>query len=303
MSRRAKDLKPIEPYKEIPGVPDKEFNEGLTPTGRKIKNSKKSTKEAILKEMDRHKKTMASKKDTEQREINKEIFTGFNNAEKQKAGRDIAEAIDAGSEEPIKPKVPQSVEDDPELLELFESLKPDDLDIGISAQRIARARLICRSLDKYSREEKQLLVYPVIYQLHLYGYHRAEIAAIMGIKPETVRVYIMECRGIYKDELIKEYTSEDRVAESLQLYDFIKKEALRKAETHKGIEDKSASFLRLAAQVESERNKLLETTGYFEKVKRANLLEALEDNDPATASRNNIIADIRDVFTTDVSDL
>lgn len=289
MGRRSSKLEPV----EVPEIPPLE--------GKSLRGYKVAIDDDIRREIEEHQKNMQSKKLTDERAktVHSGTYSG-GNTKKQIAGEKTVEAIEKGQIEVLHAKAPGAIEDDPELKELFNSLAPDDYDLGISANRIERARLVCRALDGYNREEKQLLVYPVIYQMHLYGYHRAEIAAILGIKPATVALYINDCRVVYKDELIKEYTSEDRVAESLFLYDFVKKEALRKAS--KASDDRAAAYLRLAAQVETERNKLLETTGYFEKVRRANIIEATEDQDINTLKRNSLVADIREVFTAHVSE-
>lgn len=296
MSRRAKDLEPVP---AIPNIPIKDpTGNGKTLRGVEIDPCVDA---AILKEIEKQQQLLASKRKCNENYKNKKSgdYSG-GNATKHRAGEKVVELIEAGELAEIKPKAPANLEDDPELLELFQSLAPEDCDIGISANRIQRARLICKNLNSYTREEKQLLVYPIVYQMHLYGYHRAEIAAILGTKPATVTEYIIECRSIYKNELLKEYTSEDRVAESLFLYDFVKKEALRKAAV--ASEEKASSYLRLAAQVESERNKLLETTGYFEKIKRANIIAATEDDDVNTMKRNSLVADVREIFRAEVSD-
>lgn len=294
MSRRAKDLDPIP---AIPNIPIKD----PTGDGKSFLGSNIDIDEAIIKEIEKQQQILESKKKCDENSKTKKTgqYSGGNTA-KLKAGEKVVELIEAGELTEIKPKVPSNLEDDQELVELFQSLAPEDCDIGISANRIQRARLICKSLSSYTKEEKQLLVYPIVYQMHLYGYHRAEIAAILGTKPSTIKEYIDACRIVYKDELLKEYTSEDRVAESLFLYDFVKKEALRKAA--QASEEKASSYLRLAAQVESERNKLLETTGYFEKIKRANLIAATEDDDVNTMRRNSLVADVREIFRAEISE-
>lgn len=201
------------------------------------------------------------------------------------------------AKEHAKDKVKDKISNnDSNLKELYALLAPDDYEIGISDNRIKRARLVCQEIDRYSEEEKKYLVYPTLYQLHLYGYQLIEISAILGLAPSTIHLYLKNIRKAYKHQFLEDRTSEEVISESLAHYDFIAKEANRQAaKLDDGDKDK-VSFMRLAAQSESEKNKLLEATGYFESIKRRNELQSLDSANTNNAKdKNELVNDIKDI--------
>ena len=58
--------------------------------------------------------------------------------------------------------------DNDHLSELYSLLEPECYELGISDNRIKRAKLVCSHIEQYSEEEKKYLVYPTLYQLHLH---------------------------------------------------------------------------------------------------------------------------------------
>lgn len=200
---------------------------------------------------------------------------------------------DNEAKEKIKDKIATN---DIELRQLYDLLAPDDYEIGISDKRIQRARLVCQSIDRYDETEKQYLVYPTLYQLHLYGYHIAEISAILGLAPSTIHTYLKNIRQAFKHQYLEDRTSEEIVSESIAHYDFIAKEANRLA-AQSGIKDSErAGYMRLSAQAETAKNEILDRTGYFDMIKRRNELQALDSSNTSGAKeKNELMDDIKEI--------
>jgi hypothetical protein len=183
---------------------------------------------------------------------------------------------------------------DSELSELYSLLEPEDYEISISDKRIKRARLVCQSIDRYSEQEKSYLIYPTLYQLHLYGYQLVEISAILGLAPSTIHSYLKNIRKAFKHQYLDDKTSEEIIGESIAHFDFISKEALKQASM--ASENNKAGFMRLSAQAESEKNKILDNTGYFDMIRRRNELQALDSSNTSEASeKNELMNDIKEI--------
>ncbi len=196
----------------------------------------------------------------------------------------------------IDPTRLKELSEDEILTKLLQDLQLSEpwIESGVSRARVLRARLLSQKLTEYSKEELQVLLYPVVYQMKMLGYMNDEIAAVLNLPVTRVRTILLEVRKMYHDELIKDISAEFKVSESVAYFDMIKADALKRAANATGNE--ATNLLKLAASVEAEKIRILDLTGHYDTVRRKNELEAAQAQDEGKRARDTLVDDIKEIF-------